>query len=140
MANEFAYTDDELLRIVMTYLSYVNSDGYEICLFQNDYTPVPGMVDADLVESDFPGYSRVGVGGGVWPSGVVDNVAIGTSPTTAVFTPSANDAQLAYGYFVNDSGSGILSWAQLFPAPIPIVSGVPIIVTPRVKQKNCYDA
>jgi hypothetical protein len=139
MANEFAFVDDELKRILDSYLSYVNSDGYEIALFKNNYTPVPGMVDADLTESDFPGYSRVGIGGAVWPSGVVDNVAIGTSPTTAVFTPSADDAQLAYGYAVYDAGVGNLSWAQLFPEPIEIVNGVPIVVTPRVKQRNCYD-
>ncbi len=137
--NEFAYSTPELRRIVLEWMNYINSNSYELALYVNDYTPVPGVDETDVTEATFSGYSRVGVSGVFWPVGEDGDVVIATSATTGTFTPTAASAEIVYGYYVYDTADGFLSWAQRLTTPIPVAAFVPIVITPRVKLKNCPD-
>lgn len=103
---------DELLKTLAAQLAAFNSDGYEIGLFQNDWTPDDEDTISDVDPADFGGYSGLQPlddwddGGVVWDP----PRAVGEHPDV-VWTADGTSSNTIYGYYVVD-GSGNLAWAE----------------------------
>lgn len=82
-------------------------------LFKSDTTPSEAHTEANYTEADFTGYSAVTLTGASWS-------VSGTSPTQIsyaeqTFTSSAGSQdQDVYGYYIVQSSSGKLVWAERF--------------------------
>lgn len=101
-------------------------------LYSNNYTPVEGSLLANFTECNAAGYAAITLTGASW------TVATTTGTTEATYaqqTFTFTAAQTVYGYYITDSGSTILVWAELFTgAPFNIPSGGGSVkVTPRIQ-------
>lgn len=104
-------------------------------LFKSNTTPAETHTEADYTEADFTGYSSISLTGASW-------TISGTSPSQAAyaeqtFTSSAGSQnQNVYGYYIVQSTSGKLVWAERFSnGPYNIAnSGDQIKVTPIFTQ------
>jgi len=87
----------------------------ELCLFQNNYTPINTSVLGDFVEADFDGYARITLTGWSAPALNVDNKAE-TSLAAQIFTMTGSTTPNdIYGVFVVSS-TGALLYAEVDPS------------------------
>lgn len=134
----FAFTDEYLNRVGGLIAANLGDDGGRtVGLYKNDYTPVPGVAIGDLTEADFTGYARFSIGATAWLTGIVAHEEIITAPATASFTNTGASPQTVYGYFIYYDAEGELVWVQKFDTPQVVAPGVPLIFTPRQKDKAC---
>jgi hypothetical protein len=103
-------------------------------LFVNNHTPAEGdaLNASDYTEMSTLGYASVSLTPGSW-------VISGTVPTVAAypqvtFTFTAGSLVNVYGYYVTQTTSGDLMWAERFSgAPFPIQNtGDAIQITPQI--------
>ncbi len=102
-------------------------------LFKSNTTPAETDVAGDYTEADFTGYSSITLTGANWviTPGAPSNAAYAQQ----TFESSADQAaQSIYGYFMVRATTGVLAWAEVFPAgPYPISNnGDSIKVTPAI--------
>lgn len=100
-----------------------------IMLFQNNYTPGPPSVLANLTPATFPGYSPYTFSS-AYGSPVDDGTYIKANAPLALFacTSTPGAAQTIYGYGVVQNGTDLL-WAQRFASSTTIsASGQAIVV------------
>ena len=84
-----------------------------LCLYQNDWTPADGDDEGDATEADFTGYSNVACAPGDWT--VTPGAPSEAVCTQKTFTSTANQTtQNIYGYYVKQTTSGKLMWAERF--------------------------
>lgn len=79
-------------------------------LYKNNKTPADTDVVADYTESDFVGYAPESLVSGNWVATPGDP-ASATYPDV-VFTSTASQSQLNYGYYVTEDVGGTLMWAE----------------------------
>lgn len=102
-------------------------------LYKSNTTPAETDTEASYTEADFTGYSAANLTGSSWSTS-------GTAPTQAAyaqqsFTSSAGSQnQDVYGYYVTQTTSGKLLWAERFSnAPFNIANNGDVIkVTPQI--------
>lgn len=95
-----------------------------IGLYQNDVTPGPGTVLADLDGADFGGYAAVTLTG-TWGDAYVNAQGQPAVDQTALaeFDWASSPANTVYGYFVvRASAPTVLIYAERFPDPIQMLS------------------
>lgn len=100
-------------------------------LYVNDYTPVAGSVAGDFTEMSTLGYSAKTLTMASWT--IAQNGSAEAEATYAqqTWTFTAGSAVTVYGYYVVDSGSGVLLWAERFSSPPTVQNSGDIIrVTP----------
>ena len=105
----------------------------DLCLFQNDYTPIEATTEANVTAADFTGYAAIELTAASWTT-------TPGAPTESVyaqqtFTSTAGSQnQSIYGYYVKQRVSGKLVWAERFSdGPYTIVNdGDAIKVTPKI--------
>lgn len=92
----------------------------QIILFQNNYTPGPPSVLANLTPASFPGYAAVSLGTG-YSAPVDDGTYLKSNAPIALFpcTATPGSPQTIYGYGVVQNGTDLL-WAQRFAASTTI--------------------
>jgi len=103
----------------------------KVHLFQNNNTPTRQSVLSDFTEATFDGYTAIAPAGGVvaedpvlgpfiqWPLAPFLSGGTITTPNTI------------YGYYVTDSGSATLYWAELFASPVNVATPLfPVPVLP----------
>jgi hypothetical protein len=102
-------------------------------LFKSNTTPAEGDTEATYTEADFTGYAAIALTGANW------TITPGSPSTAAApqqtFTSSAGSQnQPVYGYFVVQTTSGKILWAERFAdGPYTIVNnGDQIKVTPQL--------
>jgi len=143
MAEAWDVTDAALLMIAdAARAEFLNLFDTTIHLFQNDYTPVPGMVEGDFVEADFTGYATQVVPDAGWAGGsVTDHVAKVPSLTTLTFTsdPGAS-SQTIYGYYAMYEGDSTLVWAERFGSPRVMNPGDVMNLTPVMRFQTLPSA
>jgi hypothetical protein len=111
------------------------TDSYQswiVDLYVNIYSPTPVDTLAQYVLCTLPGYSAFGLNGGQWAGGIVSpGVAQFTYPLiTFNFDAYGTPQQTVFGYVV--SMSGLVLYAELFPAPFPVPPAggqLPLILT-----------
>jgi len=97
----------------------VNGDtlaGFECRLYQNNYTPVQGSVLSDFTVATFSGYAADWTTFG--PASTVSNKGkiVATSPVVYVHNGGATSNTI-YGYYIVDTVSNQVVWAEKFAAP-----------------------
>ena len=99
-------------------------------LYTNNVSP--GHLDtlATYTEASFAGYAAVNVSS--WGASTIDSGFHANSTASQIsFTNSSGSSQNVYGYYVTDTGSGFLWYAELFAgAPIAIANGTSLFLTP----------
>ncbi len=100
-------------------------------------TPTTATVLGDLTECDFAGYAAVNVTGWTAPS-VAAHVATMTAAPKTFTRSSTGASQNIYGYYVTDSGSTVLYWAERDGnAPIVVTNlGDSYTVTPAMTEQD----
>lgn len=82
-------------------------------LYQNAYTPVQGSVIGDFTEATFSGYASVSMTLGTPTE--VSHKAKSVAVAPSVFTHNGGGtSNTIYGYYVQDSFTGDLVWAERF--------------------------
>lgn len=106
-------------------------------LFKNDVTPDASFVASDFIEADFDGYTPQPLFGISW-------IIVQDSPTEASYSQqefvssNTQTPQDVYGYYVIESDTGTLCWAERFTnGPYNITNdGDDIKVTPVITQET----
>lgn len=101
-------------------------------LFINNVTPGDTDTAATYTEMSTLGYAAKTLLKGSWS--IVPSSGVGTaSYVLQTWTFTAGTAVTVYGYFVVDSSSGLLLWAEAFATPkIAQYTGDQIIITPQI--------
>jgi hypothetical protein len=123
--------------ILSNFLNKVAPQDLVLKLYKNDKTPADGDDEGDYTEATFSGYADADLTGANW------TITPG-APSEAVypqqtFTSDANQTtENIYGYFVVQTTSGKIMWAERFPnGPYPISNaGDAIKVTPKIQLKK----
>jgi hypothetical protein len=89
-------------------------------LFINDYTPVKGTVIGNLTEMSTLGYAAKALVRANWVISTVGGITTATHDLQT-WTFTAGTLVTVYGYYIIETTSGVLLWAERFPG-----SGQPI--------------
>jgi len=104
-----------LLEAIRTTLLFLVS----VRLFVNDLVPDLDTELNDLTEATFPGYTASFVpfstAAAINPSGK----ALVEADAASTFTGTSSSSEVAYGYYVCDSGQTALYWIERFATPVP---------------------
>lgn len=108
-------------------------------LFKNDWTPAEGDDETDATEADFTGYSAKTLTGASWT--VTPGAPSIATYAQQEFASTANQtAQTIYGWYLIQTTSGKLMWAERFSASGEVsLNGHKIRVTPRITGAGAED-
>lgn len=101
-------------------------------LFVNNVIPGDTDTAATYTEMSTLGYAAKTLTKGSWS--IVPSSNVGTaSYAQQTWTFTAGTAVTVYGYFVTDSTTGVLLWAETFTTPkVAQYSGDQILITPQI--------
>ena len=101
-----------------------------LALYSNNRTPADTDVKSDYTASTFTGYSPVTLTGASWGTASAGTIAYAQQ----TFTCSGASSESVYGYFVYQTTSNILVWAERdASAPFAIAnSGDAVKITPTI--------
>lgn len=124
--------DGEVLAL-KNFLNHTAPQNQKLKLYKSNTTPAETDTASSYTESTFTGYAEIALTGSSW------SVSAG-APSSATyaqqtFSSSADQAsENAYGYFVVQTTSGLIMWAERFAAaPYAIANnGDQIKVTPAI--------
>jgi hypothetical protein len=102
---------DRMLRLV----DAEGGDGWEVALYDNNYTPIDTSSFADFDLATFTGGDPIAIADGDWPaSNVVANVALSTLATPPSWTCTGGGPDICYGWLLYGVTSGKVYAAQRF--------------------------
>lgn len=106
---------------MLSYMLNVSSpSNVKYHLYTNNLTPAENTVLGDFTECADASYAAISVTGGSWTVGTVAGV---TSASAATITFNISTTASIYGYYVTDSTSANLLWAERFAgAPLTYTS------------------
>lgn len=113
---------------------YTLAISWSLRLFKNDVVPSEASVVSTFTIADFTGYSSSTATG--WGAPTMSGgkaVSLGLLRTFVVGTPVVTTNNI-YGYYIVESNTGLLIYAERFdPAPIAMnILGDTITITPRL--------
>lgn len=119
-----------LLRYIVNNVSPTN---LVLHLYVNDVTPSELDSTSTFTEATSSGYSSATLSGSSWSVGTTDGTSSALYSAGITFTFSVGES--VYGYYVTDTPTGNLLWAERFPgAPFALPSGGgEIAVRPQVQ-------
>jgi len=120
-------------EILRRALNYSATGDVKLHLFKSNSTPAETDTTATYTEADFTGYASVTLTGASWTVTNADPAS--ASYAEQSFTSSAgSQSQAVYGYYVTNSDSTTLLWAERFSdGPYTIVNNGDVIkVTPII--------
>lgn len=100
-------------------------------LFQNNITPGESDTAGTYTEATFTGYSAITLTGASWVSASEGSIAFAQQTFSS---SAAQTTQNIYGYYLTQTSSGILMYAERFSdGPYPVTNnGDQIKVTPTI--------
>lgn len=108
-------------------------EAVDLRLYQNDYTPTPATVLADLTAATYSGYAAEAIafaGPVIGSDGKIRLVSVG-----ALFQPTSSTVtNTVFGWYITNTGGTVLLAAGRFESPVPmmgVTSGVE--VTPAIQ-------
>lgn len=114
----------------------LDSSQWYFHLFQNDFTPEPGVDSSDFVEADFDGYStQIYLYSQGFTPAIVDHVASITADELLEYECTGGGEQLVYGYWVTRDGS-TYRYSERFSSPIPFTNGAVFKLRWRLLQQT----
>lgn len=109
-------------------------------LYSNDKTPADGDIAANYTEVAGGGYVNKPLTFANWGiTGGAPTIALYNATQQWVFTGPTDAPSTIYGYYVIETVSGVLKWAQRFAAgvvPFTPIAGSVIRVTPRITMES----
>jgi hypothetical protein len=105
-------------------------------LYKNDKTPADGDTEDDYEEATFSGYVQKGLAGANWTvtPGAPSEAAY---PQQTFLSDQAQTVENVYGYYITQSVSEMLIWAERFPLPCPIYNNNDAVkVTPKIQLRK----
>lgn len=105
-------------------------------LFSNNYTPISTTVVGDFTEVTGGGYAAKTLTGTSWTVATnASNEAEATyAAQTFTFTGAIGGSGIVYGYYVIQTTSGLLLWAERFASSFtPTTNGDSFTFTPRIQ-------
>ena len=109
---------------------------YQMCLYSNGYTPIPGSDITDYTECTFPGYVRQPFTMATFPfPTMTSHVAISQYPSALTFAAASSgfSTEDVQGYFVLDS-LGVYQWGESFATVRKMHPSEDIDVTPILRH------
>lgn len=115
-------------------LKTVTPPAQTLRLFTNDITPAEGDTAATYTEAVGNGYAPIALTRAGWTISTTAGVTK-AEQTQKTFTFTGGPVSV-YGYYVTEDTTGVLLWAERFPAgPANIpAGGGDIKITPRIEQ------
>ena len=103
-------------------------------LYSNDYTCVEGSTHTNFTEVSGGGYAAISLTPGTWNAATLGDPTYITYPEQTFTFTSVPGIATVYGYFLTQTSSGTLVWAERFATLITIVNaGDAIKLTPRIE-------
>lgn len=126
----------ELLKTLGLSIAEWLSDGYQVGLFQNDWTPAVGDTISAATPASFGGYDGLRTISG-WTSASWSAPRASATADTEVWTADGGSGNIVYGYYVVDS-LGALAWAERNPLGgfTISVAGQTYSVTPTFTRRS----
>jgi len=123
-----AVGEDKLLAFT---LGYATPGNQTLKLFVNNITPADADTAATYTEMSTLGYASKSLAKASWVI-AQNGTKSEASYAAQTFTFTAGTAVTVYGYFVIDSTSGVLLWAELFDTgKVVQFAGDQIIIVPK---------
>lgn len=107
-------------------------------LFVNDYTPVDASIAANFTEMSTLGYAAKPLTKTAWVvTAGGDGQVAEAAYAQQTWTFTAGALVNVYGYFIVDSVSGLLLWAERFASAKPVQNtGDQIIIVPKITNSR----
>ncbi len=130
----------ELILLALVLKPVSTSRNWELRLFANNIVIDEDTVLGDLTECAFAGYAAVPLVSSTWLDPITDTGRALSKYDTAAqqWTNSDSSAAGVYGYYVVDTDSGTLLWAENFTSPISVAVGGTLEVWPVLTGKSEY--
>lgn len=130
------YPDAGLLFLLARFAAL----GFHYHLFNNNVTVDRSKVLGDFTEETLHSYAPVTVTGADFTSGGV-TAHIGSIVAAPIsFTPAGGNWTI-YGYYVTDTSDALLLFAgDLDGAPVTVLDGVPLLITPILGDFSKYSS
>jgi hypothetical protein len=120
--------------MLKNFLNFTAPQDWSLRLYQNNITPAETDVASTYTVSSWTGYANVTLTGANWT--VTTGAPSAGDYAQQSFTSSANQTvQQTYGYYLVQTTSGLLGWAERFSdGPYPIANNGDIIrITPHIE-------
>jgi len=121
--------DGELVLLRMMLKDASNSDTFLLRLYKNNYTPDQNSVLSSFTEADFTNYTQATIARGDWSAPSTSGGSGSTTAAQKSWTCGAS-TNTVYGYYVVDSGSSKVLWAEKFSVPRALINGDTINLNP----------
>lgn len=118
--SQIVASNERVLSQLNTAVSFLNSP-LSFRLFSNPVTLTPATALLDLIESAFPGYTRLATTGKFGPPFKVTDGRYQSSSSSFDVTCTADSAESVYGWSI--SLGSRLYYSALFPEPIQALNG-----------------
>ena len=100
-------------RILNNMVNKVAPQDLSLKLFKSNTTPAEGDTAGTYTEADFTGYTDADLVAGNWT--ITEGAPSNATAAQQTFTSSADQStQSIYGYYLVQTSSGILMWAERF--------------------------
>jgi hypothetical protein len=100
---------------LLSWMLASSGDAVVLHLYSNNYTPLHSSTAGNFTECTFGGYAAVTLSQGTWNTPVLVSDTAVTSYGSAPLAWTATNSQTVYGYYVVDQGgSNVLLWGELF--------------------------
>jgi hypothetical protein len=104
-------------------------------LFVNNYTPVEGSTEASFTEMSTLGYAAKTLARANWTVATDGGGISSAVQPQQVWTFTAGTPVTVYGYYIIETTSGVILWAELLPSPQVVQNNGDVIkITPRIEQ------
>jgi len=119
------------VQLLTMALSKATVETQTLKLFVNDYAPVEGSIASNFTEMSTCGYVAKTLDRASWSTSSAGGVTTASYPQQT-WTFTAGGPTTVYGYFIVETTSGIILWAELFESPQVIQNtGDQILLTPK---------
>jgi hypothetical protein len=98
-------------RMLDTLVNFVSPETLVLRLYTNNYTPVEASLVGNFTEAAGFGYSSVSLTPASWTTTPGNPTTAAYPQVTFTFTGALGNV---YGYYITQTTSGLLMWAELF--------------------------
>lgn len=122
--------EGELIALRYITGAVASTEGLVLKLFQNNLTPTEGTLTGALTEATFTGYAAAPLTSWTFTAG---EEPVAEHPLVDFTSTIDQTAQIVYGYYIVQAGSGSLVFVERFPLPVQIsFVGDTVRVQPRL--------
>jgi hypothetical protein len=119
--------------VLQNFLNIVAPQNQKLHLYSNNITPSNTDTLVTYTECVFGNYAEKGLTGGGWDAPVSGNPSTIAYTSAQTFTFNGTGAETIYGYYVNQTTSTVLMWAERDPSPLLLAqANDAYIVTPAL--------